>query len=305
MKRILKSEKLLSQLLDDNSTFHIGVPYESYVNNPNLTKYGLQKNFAERYSMLPLEKGPASRNNASGKMIRKVPEEKTTKSVHISYIRTKDGAHISFMRDYNVYVKILQHHFKTKISFRTNEHGERLVVSPLQTFDRSSNANMENVHTINLFLEIFEEFDVYTDNLEPAINFNEKYEAEILPSGTLDEDAISKLVESSNYYLKNEDQVHAFHQRLNLIKGYDPEIRGRGPNGFKGYIAFGFEKLGLVVLESMYSGNATYIFEMKDFVESIFTDKQRVLKEKKFLKRFYHWENWETTMQNLLSRRAA
>ena len=87
---------------------------------------------------------------------------------------------------------------------------------------------------------------------------------------------------------------------MHILKEYEPDIRGKGPSNFFGYIVFGFTDLDIVILETMYSDNATYIFKASDYEQNAIKDKQTVLTNKIMLKRFYHYDNWEQKIRTYL-----
>ncbi|MDN5554257.1 hypothetical protein [Prevotella sp.] len=302
--RILNSSKYLSAFVDEKEAFYVGLLYEDYINSPYLDKYGLPKDFVENASFTPKAKKAASKNNVNGKFVRKQPEEKVTNTKHIEYT-TKDGTHVSYNRDFHIYAKALLHKYNIQFTFKTNIHGIKIVVSsiPLVYINDIEN-NMKNTHVINLFCEIFNDFEVFTSKLEPAIHFNKRFDMELLPKGTLNEaENFEEVVRISSHYVKDNKEQKAFQKRLHLLKDYEPDIRGKGPNNFFGYIVFGFSNLDIILLETMYSNNATYVFKLSDYETNIIRDKQSVLREKLMIERFYHDANWEKRIRRFLNNR--
>lgn len=301
--RILNSNRYLSAFLDEGETFYIGLLYEDYINNPYLDKYGLPKTFFNDATFTPKARKTVSKNNVNGKFVRKQPEEKVTNTKYIEYF-TKDGTHVSYYRDFNSYAKQLLHKYNMQFTFKTNIHGQRIVVTsiPLIYINDIEN-NMKNTHVINLFCEIFNDFEIFTSRLEPAIHFNKRFDMELLPKGTLNEtESFNEIVRISNHYVKDNQGQKAFQKRLHILKEYEPDIRGKGPNNFFGYIAFGFSHLDIILLETMYSKNATYIFKLSDYEKNIIKNKQSVLKEKLMIERFYHEKNWEVKIKRFLNK---
>lgn len=298
-KRILKSERLLCNLVANNDTFYIGLLFEDYIKSPNLPDYELPNHFRLGNSKSPKPLGPISKVNMLGKFERQQPEEKHTKSVEIDYIR-RDGRRIHYVRDFHVFKKVLKHQFKAQILFIENDHRQKLIISPALVFDGSEDSNTKNTHMINLFLEIFGDFEVYTKKFEPAFHFNRKFEMEILPKGVMEDEDVSILIEGARRFIKDENEVVAFQRRLKVIQRFNPEIIGKGPTGFYGYIVFGFPDLGIVVVESMYSNNATYVFDYEKYEALIGKNKQEILTQNLQRRRLYHWDNWENTISRVL-----
>lgn len=300
--RILNSNKYLSAFLDEGETFYVGLLYEDYIKSPYLDKYGLPKDFVDNLTFTPKARKTVSKNNINGKFIRKQPEEKIINTKHIEYT-TKDGTHVSYYRDFHIYAKVLLHKYNIEFTFKTNEHGQKVVVSsiPLVYINDIEN-NMKNTHVINLSCEIFNDFEILTSKLEPSIQFNKRFDMELLPKGTLDvAENFEEIVRISSHYVKDNQEQKAFQKRLNILKDYEPDIRGKGPNNFFGYIVFGFSNLDIILLETMYSKNATYVFKLSDYETNIIRDKQSVLREKLMIERFYHDANWEKRIRRFLN----
>lgn len=297
--RIQNANKYLPFFLHENEEFHVGLLFEDFVKSPDFKKYNLTDRFASNINIIPTANGATTRNNINGKYVRKEPEEKTTKRVHIKYKR-KDGTPVEFNRDFNVYVKILQHKYNTPLYYKTNKHGQQVVVSEKLVYDDNPENIQKNTHITNIFCEICNDFEIFNSELEPAIHFNKKFEEDLLPKGILSDDTSKELTEFAGRYTKNKEETMAFQKRLLILKEYEPDIRGKGPSNFFGYIVFGFTDLGIVVLETMYSDNATYIFNASDYEKNAIKDKQTVLTNKIMLRRFYHYDNWERQIRTYL-----
>lgn len=298
-KRILNSNKHLISYLKENEEFHVGLLYEDFLKSQELSKYGFPKVFTDNNIIVPAPKGSATKANVNGKFVRKQPEEKETKKVHIKYKR-KDGTHVEFDRNYHVYVKELLHKFNIAIEFKTNEHGQKVVVSNKLIYNDEPTNIYKNTQVINMYCEIFGDFEIFSTKLEPAIHFNKRFELELLPKGTFTEKSLEEILEISKHYSKNDKEHGAFQKRLHTLKEYEPDIRGKGPSGFWGYIVFGFTDLNIVILETMYSDNATYVFKMDDYEKNVIQDKQQAIKNKQLIRRFYHYDNWENQIKQYI-----
>lgn len=301
-RRIRNINKELQFYVKLESKFRIGIPYELYTQSNLIKLYGLPKDFISGQKSTPLAKGSVSKANLNGKFKRKQPPEKTVITRHISYIRKRDGHQIEFDRDYNVFVKELVHKFQVGFNFVINHNDEKIVVSDELTYNENVNSIVKNTHIANLFNEIFGEFEIYTEQLMPAIHFNKRFDKVILPSGELsNEYNFESLVEIGNNLINNEEHKRKFKDRLKIINQFTPKIIGKGPNGFNGYIAFEFPDLGIVILECILFGNATYIFKIENFEAEIFLDKQTVRKNKNYLKILNHNDNWRREIINFLN----
>ena len=72
---------------------------------------------------------------------------------------------------------------------------------------------------------------------------------------------------------------------------------GRG--GFSGYVVFGFPEKNIYVLESAYTGNATYIFDERWEQLSKMT-KAEILNEQLQTDRIIHRVGWNRRIDDLL-----
>ncbi len=299
--RILNSERYLAGYLNTGDKFFIGLFQSDFqtiiTGNPRWSITNVNAQFT------PPIIGPATRANVNGKMVRKQPEEKHTKNVHIEYT-TKNGTFVSYDRDFHCYVKVLDHHFRFKLSPVTNRHGQRIVISEELTFDGSPANNKRNTAIINVFLECFGEIEIFDANLEPALLPNRRYATPVLPSGLQTEDDIKSLVDLVSGRLADSGKTHAYQKRLHYLKNFQPDIRGIGPKGFFGYIVFGFVEQGVVLLESMYEGNATYVFNIEGHEKMLALDKQQAMKDPN-VSRVLHNEHWEKNIAALLGRQKA
>lgn len=301
IKRIRGIDKYLQFYLTQNNDYYLGLLFEDYLKSPFLTKYGLPKKFPNDNLIVPLAIGTVTRANQKGKFVRKQPEEKESISKHIDYIRKSDGYRVEYDRTYNIYKKVLLHKYNTGLYFLINEHNQKIVVS--EKLNYSERDSIKGTHIANMFCEIFNVFEVFDNNLNPAIHFNTKFDEIILPSGNLDNDNnLKDLIEIGSRFAKNEDENKAYQKRLQILKEYNPDIRGKGPNGFYGYIVFGFSIFDIVILETMYAGNATYVFSTDNFENKIIKDKQTVLNNNLHQARFFHHDNWESKLRKFMEK---
>ncbi|SHL10453.1 hypothetical protein [Chryseobacterium polytrichastri] len=301
-KRIRNIDNYLKFFLNENENFYFGLPFDEYQKSSLLDKYNLPKTFPNNsINVMPSAKGSVTKANLNGKYVRKVPEEFEVIMKRIDYVRKKDRVRIKYDRKYEVYKKVLLHQFKSKLFFNLNLHGEKLFISEKLNYDKKD--TMRLTHIANVFCEIFNYFEIYDKDLNPAIHFNTKFDELILPSGTLDDqNNFDELIEISKRFNKNEQKQQAVQKRLQILKSYKPDIRGKGPNGFLGYIVFCFSDLDIVILETMYSDNATYVFTKKNFENNIINNKQTVLNQKLHEKRFVHKENWEELIRKYMEK---
>lgn len=137
--------------------------------------------------------------------------------------------------------------------------GNSILCTPIIIF-KSENTELI-VHIVNLFLEIFHECEVFTANLEriiraPIVRLN----WDILPRGVMPWDTQRRnTLDNIVDQIQNGNRIF-IRRRLELINSHNPDFVAIGRAGFHGYIIFGFNNLNIHILESMFHGNATYVF---------------------------------------------
>lgn len=300
--RIYRSETVLSGLVKAGETFHIGVAFTpELVANTDAGRFGVSTSFNEHASFKPKAAGPNTKANVNGKYVRKQPEEKEDVKRHISYRRKKDGVQVKYDRIFSIYKKELKHRYDIELTFAKDAEGNELIISPALVYDETMGNNERNTHIINVFLEVFRDYEVLRQDLEPFIRFERGFDREILPAGTLANSRnFEDLVSIASRHVKEEEKEPLL-QRLEVFKEFDPIIR-QGPSGYSGYITFVFEDKGIVAAESIRRGNATYFFRLEDYERNVIKDKQEVLRDKLMLARFSHYYQWEQNVRRYLNK---
>lgn len=139
-----------------------------------------------------------------------------------------------------------------------NVNDTEYVTSPL--VDRSINSDIEIIHIINLFLEIFGECEIkrndYSSFTPPGL---QKVNWKFLPPG---EHPWSKVKQHLKRSLGNKSDRYSkpIIDRQEFIVNFEPDKIFTGEGGFESYYAYLFEAKKLVVLESIQYGNAIYVF---------------------------------------------
>lgn len=174
--------------------------------------------------------------------------------------------------------------------------GIALVAPPIDL----TSANKElAVHSVNLFLEIARECEVFSENLESIFKASiRRLNWEILPPGLHPwaqlRSKVNELLESAP---KGSQNIIA--HRFEEVNKYEPKFHAIGRAGFRGYIVFGFPDKNLYVLESIYFGNATYVFA-EDWEELSKKTKAEILDASLQEARIIHREGWEYRVNTLL-----
>lgn len=277
-----------SILIKDGEKFRICLPFPEYENSPELKKFGLPEKFIDGYSFLPKPISGKAKENVFGKFVRAQPEEKTQVERHISFTK-KNGTKVSYDRYFNVWKKELQIRPNFTFEFWENESGEKYVCSKELIFSPEYQINLENTFYLNLFLQIFGSFEVLDESGNFPLPLDKRFDFEILPPGTKLEDDLSKIEEfTENIFGKGSEIQRSFMERIEFIRKFKPEVAAHGTDGFAGYIVFEFQDKDFVLVESIKSGNATYIFPKENYKDLIKLDKQTIISKGLMKKRIAH-----------------
>ncbi|MEL7006660.1 MAG: hypothetical protein AAFN93_28635, partial [Bacteroidota bacterium] len=137
--------------------------------------------------------------------------------------------------------------------------GQLYLTSRVLTMGKTSPEEIK--HIINLFLELFGECEILTQELSLPFNFEvRRLNWEILPPG---EHPWKKVRSEVTQVIKRKEEAQqiVIRSRLDIFEGFNPEFVAVGRGGFRGYLIFAFPEKNLFVLENMKYGNATYAFE--------------------------------------------
>ena len=148
------------------------------------------------------------------------------------------------------------------------------------------------VQAINLFLEIFGECYVYSDEFSMATsNKRRRCNWQMLPPGQKPSIHLSSLLREEG---ENTDSYDV--ERLRVLDRYDVEQVVEGINGFEGYYAYVFESH--CVLESAIYGNATYIIPKENWEELSQKTKQELLDDNVVVAKLIHNERWKCLIRS-------
>jgi hypothetical protein len=302
-KRKRKLDKKFYRL-DDGTSIILGVPVNDGTIK-TIRQIGFTEKIDEGETILPPAKfGPICRYNCDGKEIvhKDQPMETVYRQIEWTWEQWAgryDTETMSKIVDvpYKRYPRTLDPPPSVELSITTNKNGQRYIVSP--TFNLDFDDNDLLLHTLNIFLEIFNQCQVLTEDLDSySIQNLKQLNWRILPPGKYPwkkvEGQLTPIIEKE----KQQNQVVIRH-RLEIITGYNPEFVAIGKAGFSGYLIFGFPKKNLYVLESLYYGNATYVFEENWETLSKLT-KAEILTGNFQQDRIIHRVKWDGHMRKLL-----
>ena len=152
-------------------------------------------------------------------------------------------------------------------------------------------------HAINLFLELFNECEILNEDLSKLIDLKNltRLNWEILPKGEMPwkrlKEHLKPVLEQTKKTKKSADE-----KRLKYLNLYKPTATFYGKAGFNGYVGFEFKEFTL--LESLFYGNAIYVFD-KDCLELTKLTKKEILDEDLHIKRIIHKKGWQKEVNDL------
>jgi len=302
-KRI-RNINVLKSLIKRDSEFFIGIKIQPKFKD-FLLKVGFPQNLKQGQSILPSANfGPVSLFNAEGKykIHKDRPMETAYRTVEWHWkewrgrydkVDQSKFVDVPYKRYPRTFIKPPSVEFMVYLA----NSGEQLIISPIIKFDENNKEKI--IHTINLFLEIFGECQFFTRNLDVIIKLPlKRLNWRILPPGEM---PWPKLKEEIKPLVNNAPKGNqaVIKHRLEKITKYNPDFAAIGEGGFKGYIVLGFEQKNIYTLESLYYGNATYIFGEK-WEDLSKKTKAEILSQNLQINRIIHREGWDNKIDNLL-----
>jgi hypothetical protein len=170
-----------------------------------------------------------------------------------------------------------------------------LVTAPLDYVDANHPALL---HRINLLRELFGSAEILTSDLEQYVRVEvQQLNWELLPAGEMPwpqlRAHVKPLIDTMGIR-----KGPAAERRLKLLtEEGEPNQAGVGLAGFRGYIAFDFGENR--VLESLYYGNATYVFDSEWEALSQLS-KAEIIRGDLAKARIIHRENWAEEVRQWL-----
>jgi len=303
-KKRIRNIKVLKGLIKEGDKFFVGVKNQPKYDDI-LQKIGFSKNFQTGESILPSAIfGPVSLYNAEGKY--KVHKDKPMETAyrtaewHWKEWRGRyDTVEQSKMVDvpYKRYPRTFIEPPSIEITTCLLGNKEQIIISPV--FELNEKSREKIIHVINLFLEIFGECQFFTKDLDEIIKLPiKRLNWRILPPGQMPWSKLKEEIKPIINSVPKGNQV-VIKYRLEKINKYKPDFAAIGEGGFRGYIILGFKQRNVYTLESLYYGNATYIFGEK-WEELSKKTKAEILNQSLQTDRIIHREGWDNKIDKIL-----
>jgi hypothetical protein len=288
--------------IKDGSKIIIGIADPQRV-SVVMKRIGFLEPYERGQSILPASIGPVSYYNAEGKEIIHKDQQKETvyhsrlhhwTEWHGPY-RVQQSGIVDFR--YERYPRSFVEPPSVELTITENNEGLFLLTSPV--FEKSQEKQGAITHAVNLFLEIFGECQFFTENLESIMQTSiKRLNWKIFPQGRMPWEQLREVVEPIIKRTPKDIQPVLYY-RLQTVNELLPDFRAIGVAGFHGYIVHGFTKKNIYVLESMYYGNATYVFG-ETWEELSKKTKGEVLRESLQNARIIHREGWKKKVEEII-----
>lgn len=271
-----------------------------------LRRIGFVEPIEKGQSILPTGIGPISVYNAEGKEIvhRDQSMETAYRQVewhweewHGPYERVPQSKIVDV--PYKRYPRSLDEPPAIELTINVNTSEQLLLVSP--PFEKTEANKKILTHVVNLFLELFHECEFFTSNLDSIIKAPlRRLNWTILAQGEMPWEQLKDHVEPIVKSAPEGNQRILFY-RIKTVNALKPDFRAVGHGGFHGYIVHGFTPKNLYVLESMYYGNATYVFG-ETWEELSQKTKAEILNEKLQKARVIHRGGWKRAIEDIVQK---
>ena len=251
-------------------------------------------------TLLPAEIGPVSRFNSEG---REAPDKTQPKSPRVvgqrvwrwtefhGRDRVEQERTVDIVRD--CYPRKFTPPPSVEMSVLDVAGRLRLVSSV-----GAKATDEELKHAVNLYLEFFGECHVTDDPNSVPIVSPQRVNWRLLPPGATPW-ARAKSAVTARVKDRSADNQSIIIDRQEFVCSLNPDEVYVGQGGFSDYLAYVFTPKNTVVLESLTSGNAIYVFDQNWRAFSHLTKKQ-ILSQKLHKHRVIHATGWKGDLRRAL-----
>jgi len=292
------------KLLPPKSTFKIIAD----VDDAALIRAGFEPGAESGTTILPAVRGRISRFNAEGRwrVRRDLPKEERFLFSRV-FRRTewhgRDRVEVEDVVDYKRMCFPRELVSPPGVELTCLEDGDALMLVSPELHYLPARED-DNRHVINLFLELFGNCEIVLENLArltpPAVR---RAHWHMLPPGEDPWGRIEAHVRGV-YGRKSPQIAAAVLQRQQTILAHEPKDIVQGRAGFSDYIAYLFPDRGLVVLESIFYGNAMYLFGQNWEQLSRLT-KAQIIQGQLAEERIVHSKGWVGRLADAMRPKAA
>jgi hypothetical protein len=297
-RRIRNANRYL-QVVNDGTPIIIGIDMAD-IRVGGLQAAGFPAQSTVNDSILPAAHGAISSFNANGRhdVQHHLPFETVTHSVYTTWTDWHGNEHSGYVaRDYRRRPRLFVPPPGVELVISARVDGTEVVTTPSFIWTQ---ANAETAkHRINLLLELFGRCEVFTEGLDRIIQAPiHRLNWRLLPPGPR---PFAQLQQHLAHVIQEAPESHqpVITNRLEAINSHHPDFAAIGEGGFHGYVVFGFQNQDLYLFESIFIGNATYVFGNNWQALSQMT-KADIINNALALERIIHRPGWHQRIQQLL-----
>lgn len=300
-KNIKAIEKYFSHM-NENDSFILGVDMADIKNVNILKRIGFTEKLEVGERVLPSYIGSKTKYNGEGKKIpvKDLPKETFYVSRLWSWKDWRGNEHskiISIPRERYQRKQISPPSIELTIG--TDKSDNKYVYADTMIYNDENRSVI--LSTINMFLEIFGTCTVFKNDFKPSLVPIKKLNWEMLPPGKKSWNEFKNSLEKNIFRdLKSSSKKAVYEDRLKKINNLNPDFIAVGNGGFSGYIVLGFKEKKLYILENLWYGNATYIFDENWEMLSQLT-KMEVLSNELYKHRIIHDPIWESNLNSFMT----
>ncbi|WP_089159010.1 hypothetical protein [Caballeronia sordidicola] len=259
--------------------------------------------------LLPPARGAASRRNANGFDIvhRDQPKETAYRQISWTYNQRhgKREVEVTEVKDvpYFRYPRTKVPPYSIEFVVSADPGGAHCIVAG--PFKRTDTQNAAATNTANMLFEQFGSFEVLDTSLSPSVDVPvRRLNWKLMPAGKNPWKSawpsLETVIEKGRG--KSREVVAA---RFKEVGRYHPEFIAIGLGGFDDYVVFGFPSIGICVLESRFTNNATYVLAHANWEVISQMTKAEILSESAHEDRLIHDRNWFDALAASLARPSA
>lgn len=265
-----------------------------------LVEMGFSQSINPGEQVLPAKTfGPISTFNAEGKYkkLKHLPKETCYRQHYWEWQDWGGNWHSDIVDiPYQRYPRQYINPPSIELTISTKPDGEKIICYPENLIYSDENISFIR-HIINLYLEIFGECHIFRADLNDfSLPKIKKLNWIVLPQGEYPWNRLNEKIGPIVNDVRNSEVIL---YRLKTIHNAKPDFIALGTAGFHGYIVYGFEKRNIYIFESIYFGNATYIFE-DDWENLSKLTKAEILNFSLQKDRIIHSKNWANQLSGYL-----
>ncbi len=186
-------------------------------------------------------------------------------------------------------------HKPYSVNFTYVDEGEAYIISDGIIYNSENNEKLKN--TVNMVLGLFGECTIDYKSMPSGIK-KKRLDWDILPPGKYPWEKVRDSIETITKKC-NRTQTAMMLRNCKTIIDMEPEFVAYGKSGFRGYVAFGFPKRNMYILESIFPNNATYVFN-NDWETLSKMTKAEILSNDLQEARIIHSANWDKKFKELM-----